>query len=172
MCLQMASQPEKRDAQAASAWEEAAPLERSQKRSSRSTPSASPRNMQPHSPRAAADPKSRHSSSRRSRHVDITDEAQLQDPSLDANAALDQRLPLMANLSGNYSLESSGTERYDLYIDRAAAYDKAQQNARHTAHLAVSPFRFFPAVEGFCAAVQIYIFKHVWALASCHILKR
>ena len=158
MCLQMASQPEKGDVQAASAWEEAAPLERSQKRSSsRSTPSASPRKMQPHSPSAAADPKSRHSSSRRSRQVDITEEAQLQDPSLDANAALDQRLPLMANLSGNYSLESSGTERYDLYIDRAAAYDKAQQNARHTAHPAVRPCRLLPGFKGVFAAVQLYI---------------
>lgn len=62
--------------------------------------------------------------------MDITEEAQLQDPSLDRSESLDQKLPLMANLSGLYSLESSGTERYDLYIDRAAAYDKAQQTAR------------------------------------------
>lgn len=62
--------------------------------------------------------------------MDITEEAQLQDPSLDRCDSLDQKLPLLANLSGLYSLESSGTERYDLYIDRAAAYDKAQQHAR------------------------------------------
>ena len=69
--------------------------------------------------------------------VDITEEAQLQDPSLDRSDSLDQKLPLMANLSGDYSLESSGTERYDLYIDRAAAYDKAQQHAQKSAHLVV-----------------------------------
>ena len=68
-------------------------------------------------------------------NVDITEEAQLQDPSLDRSDSLDQKLPLMANLSGAYSLESSGTERYDLYIDRAAAYDKAQQHAhRNSRH--------------------------------------
>ena len=69
--------------------------------------------------------------------MDITEEAELQDPSLDRSDSLDQKLPLMANLSGLYSLETSGTERYDLYIDRAAAYDKAQQHARRSSRNSV-----------------------------------
>ena len=80
--------------------------------------------------------------------VDITDEAQLADSSLNSSLnSLDDRLPLMVNLSGQYTLESSGTERYDVYIDRAAAYDKAQQLAKRTSRHAVRsptcPNQFF-----------------------------
>ena len=93
--------------------------------------------------------------------MDITEEAQLQDPSLDANAALDQRLPLMANLSGNYSLESSGTERYDHYIDRAAAYAKAQEGARIAAIAAVRSSEIFPSLFLHKLALQWESFHHI-----------
>ena len=140
MCLQAAPQTEKSEAQGSSAWEEAAPLERSSKKKSlRSTPVSSPR-VEAGSP--AASSSGRKSRAFRAPHmpvVDITDEAQLADSSLNSslNSMEDQRLPLMANLSGHYSLESSGTERYDLYIDRAAAYDKAQQLAKRSSRQAV-----------------------------------
>jgi hypothetical protein len=50
----------------------------------------------------------------------------------------------MENLRGGMSLESSGTERYDLYIDRAAAYAKAQETARRSARIAVNPRKTLP----------------------------
>ena len=62
-------------------------------------------------------------------------------PDLDggsARADKDHRLPMMENLLGRYSLESSGTERYDLYIDRAAAHAKAQERAQMAPHVKVS----------------------------------
>ena len=40
----------------------------------------------------------------------------------------DQRMPIL-NLRGTPSLECTGSERYDMYIDRASAYAKAHERA-------------------------------------------
>ena len=133
---------------AGAAWEEAAPLENSSRKSTQSMPTSPTRAevtaTQPleTSPRPKAN-LGRSSSSGRANPPavapgDFSDEAEFaHDPDLARQDSLDQRQPLMHNLHGRYSLESSGTERYDLYIDRAAAYAKAQEGARKAAQLAV-----------------------------------
>lgn len=128
-------------------WEQAAPLERSSRKGSRSMP------VSPTSKDVAANPSPRAaqrqpelpariqggSVQRASAPADDLDDLEISsEADLNRSDSLDQRLPLMANLCGRYSLESSGTERYDLYIDRAAAYAKAQERARQAAQLAVS----------------------------------
>ncbi len=134
-------------AEKAGAWEEAAPLEGSSRKSTRSMPTSPTRAEMTASQPLEASPRpkaklGRSSSSRASPPPvapgDFSDEAEFaHDPDLARQDSLDQRLPLMHNLHGRYSLESSGTERYDLYIDRAAAYAKAQEGARKAALLAV-----------------------------------
>lgn len=133
-----------------SAWEQAVPLEASSSRSvTRSMPtSPTIRAELPASP--PPQHKLGRSSSRGSHQppphlptpAEFSDEADFaNDPDLARSNSLDSRLPLIENLHGHFSLESSGTERYDIYIDRAAAYAKAQEGARRAALAAVCPSR-------------------------------
>ncbi len=125
----------------AGAWEAAVPLESSKRKaapSSQRQADAPPGPSVEPAPQPRASSRSARSSRGRSpppaQVGDFSDEAEFpHDPDL----ARDDREPLMHNLVGRYSLESSGTERYDLYIDRAAAYAKAQEGVRTAALAAV-----------------------------------
>jgi hypothetical protein len=150
------------------AWEEAIPLEGSSRKSSRPSPSSRGPPQAIAGPSvevlSQAKPSSKSGRSRRSSSPppvapgDFSDEAEF---SHDPDLARDDRQPLMHNLVGRYSLESSGTERYDHYIDRAAAYAKAQEGARIAAIAAVRSSEIFPSLFMHKLALQWESIHHI-----------